>query len=169
MSFIATIVHAADKPAATQGFTIFGLDPLTVVLVLVLAVFVIFMVRSSRRRKREAEELQNKFVPGAEVMTQHGIFGTLLSIDEDKNEVIVETTPGTRLRIHRSMVTRVIEPQDIDPSEDIVADESDADAAPEGKPEYGVRLNETDAIPNAVEEPPARKPRTPRAKPTNGE
>ena len=56
---------------------------------------------TSRKRKRDAEELQTKIVPGAEVMTQHGIYGTLISIDDEKNEADIETTPGTKLRVHR--------------------------------------------------------------------
>ena len=112
MSFLTTIVHAADKPATQQGFTIFGIDPLTVGLVLLLVIMVIFMVRNSRKRKRDAEELKNKFVPGVEVMTQHGIYGTLISIDDQKNEAVIETTPGTRLRVHRQTIARVVEAAD---------------------------------------------------------
>jgi preprotein translocase subunit YajC len=163
MSFLTTIVHAADKPATQQGFTIFGIDPLTIGLVLLLVIMVIFMVRNSRKRKRDAEELQNKFVPGVEVMTQHGIYGTLISIDDEKNEAVIETTPGTRLRVHRQTIARVVEPQDVEPS----ADETGADAADEtplGEPEYGERLSDAEA----ADEKPAAK-RTPRTKPSDDE
>jgi preprotein translocase subunit YajC len=169
MSFLTTIVHAADKPAAQQGFTIFGLDPLTVGLVLLLVIMVIFMVRNSRKRKRDAEELRNKFVPGAEVMTQHGIYGTLISVDDEKNEAIIETTPGTRLRVHRQTIARVVEPQDADPSQEAVDDDA-VDAAPLGEPEYGERLSETDgAEAEAADGKPAPKPRASRTKPANDE
>jgi preprotein translocase subunit YajC len=134
MSFFTTLLPAADKPAASGDF--FSQNFLTIALVAVLAIMVIFMVRNSRKRKRDAEELQNKFVPGAEVMTQHGIYGTLISVDQEKNEAIIETTPGTRLRVHRQTVARVIEPQDIAPEEDVVPDEP----APTGEPEYGERI-----------------------------
>ena len=65
-------------------------------------------------------------MPGAEVMTQHGIYGTLISIDDEKNEAIIETTPGTRLRVHRQTVARVVDP--IVAEEDVI-DELDDDAA----------------------------------------
>jgi preprotein translocase subunit YajC len=142
MSFITTLLPAADKPAAQGDF--FSQNFLTIALVAVLAIMVIFMVRNSRKRKRDAEELQTKFVPGAEVMTQHGIYGTLISVDQEKNEAIIETTPGTRLRVHRQTVARVIEPQEIAPEEDVVADEP----APTGEPEYGERI-ETDEKPRS--------------------
>ena len=85
-------------------------DPLTIGLFALLAVMIFFMFRNSRKRRRDAEEMQAKLQPGAEVMTQHGIYGTLISIDDEKNEAVIETTPGTRLRVHRQTVARVIDP-----------------------------------------------------------
>jgi preprotein translocase subunit YajC len=160
MSFLTTLLPAADKPAAS-GLP-FGLDPLTIGLVLLLVVMVIFMVRNSRKRKRDAEELKNKFVPGAEVMTQHGIYGTLISIDEEKNEAIIETTPGTQLRVHRQTIARVVEPTDIDPEQDVVHDDETA-AEPTGEPEYGERVTADDAT--DVDAAPAKPARAPRKKP----
>ena len=155
MSHILSTVHAA---AAAGGFT---LDPLTIGLVLLLVVMVAFMIRNSRKRKRDAEELKNKFVPGAEVMTQHGIYGTLISVDDEKNEAIIETTPGTRLRVHRQTIARVVEPTEIDPSQDIVEDESttaelnEDHAIPAGEPQYGERTGEADKPKRAPRKKPA--------------
>ena len=157
MSYAPTVVHAAA--ATTSG----GIDPLTIGLVVLLAVMVIFMFRNSRKRKRDAEQLQNKFVPGAEVMTQHGIYGTLISVDDEKNEAIIETTPGTRLRVHRQTISRVIDPVEAD--EDIIEEPAGADldapahelnqdhAIPAGDPQYGERVGED------VDEKPKRAPR----------
>jgi preprotein translocase subunit YajC len=155
MSHLSTIVHAA---AAAGGFT---LDPLTIGLVLLLVVMVAFMIRNSRKRRRDAEELKNKFVPGAEVMTQHGIYGTLISVDDEKNEAIIETTPGTRLRVHRQTIARVVEPADIDPSKDLVDDEpAEAEvntdhAIPAGEPQYGERTTEAEKPKRAPRKKPA--------------
>lgn len=186
----------AIVPAATTTTTgnFFSDNALTIGLVLLLAVMVIFMVRNSRKRKRDAEELQNKFVPGAEVMTQHGIYGTLVSVDEEKNEAIIESTPGTRLRVHRQTIARVIDPQEAAPAEDVV-DEEPA-AAPSGEPKFGERVvadAETPAAETTPTAAPARaastrstttrstttrstgtaastsKPRAPRKKPADGD
>ncbi len=140
MSFFTALLPAASRPASSGNF--FSDNFLTIALVVVLVVMVLFMVRNSRKRKRDAEELQNKFVPGAEVMTQHGIFGTLVSVDDEKNEAIIETTPGTRLRVHRQTIARVIEPQDVAPEKDVVTGEPSEESA-EGsavEPQYGERL-----------------------------
>ncbi len=139
MSFAPTVVHAAA--AAPSGFQ---LDPLTIGLVLLLVVMVVFMFRNSRKRKRDAEELKTKFVPGAEVMTQHGIYGTLISIDDEKNEAIIETTPGTKLRVHRQTISRVIDPVEV--QEDVIEEPSPAvnesHAIPAGEPQYGERVDD---------------------------
>jgi len=110
-------------------------DPFTIIMLAVLAVLIFFMFRNSRKRQSEARELQSKVAPGAKVMTNFGVFGTILSIDEDENHVLLETTPGTVLTVHRQTVARVITP-----SEDETA------AAPaalgEGEPEFGERVDE---------------------------
>ncbi|MEO6533069.1 MAG: preprotein translocase subunit YajC [Pseudolysinimonas sp.] len=138
MFFAPFLVHVAAKPAA-------GIDPLTIGLVAVLAIMGIFMFRNSRKRKRDAEELQNKFVPGAEVMTQHGIYGTLVSIDDEKNEAVIETTPGTKLRVHRQTISRVIDP--VEAEEDVIEEPAApsinvSHAIPAGEPQYGERTAE---------------------------
>lgn len=129
------------------------MDPLTIGLFALIAVMIFFMFRNSRKRRQEAEELALKMVPGAEIMTQHGIYGTLISLDEEKNEAIVETTPGTQLRVHRQTLARVVEPE--------VVEAADAET---DEPSYS--LNEDTAIPaepefgeRAEEEKPKRAPR----------
>ncbi len=118
-------------------------DPLLILLFGLLVVMIFFTWRNSRKRKADAEEMQNKLVPGAEIMTQHGIFGTLISVDEEKNEAIVETTPGTQLRVHRQTIARVVEPEELELADEDVVHDDDAvvDDAPveTTEPEFGER------------------------------
>ena len=118
------------------------IDPLTIGLFALLAVMIIFMFRNSRKRRRDAEEMQAKLQPGAEVMTQHGIYGTLISIDDEKNEAVIETTPGTKLRVHRQTLARVVEPDEIVTDEDELATEA-GEITPASDPEFGERTDET--------------------------
>lgn len=117
-------------------------DPLSLALIAIAGVLIVFMFLSSRRRKRDAEAMREKIVPGAEVMTSQGIFGTLLSVDEDKNEAIIETTPGTKLRVHSQTIAKVVE--DIVPIADDAADEpramlNESSVEPMADPEFGER------------------------------
>jgi len=85
------------------------MDPITLMMVAVLALMVVFMFRNSRKQKADREALVAKVVKGAKVMTTSGIFGTIVSIDVEENQIVLETTPGTKLRIHRQAVTSIVE------------------------------------------------------------
>ncbi len=127
------------------------MDPLTIVMLVVLAGLVFFMFRNSRKRQRDAAALRDKIVPGAEVMLNFGVYGTLLSIDEDENQALIETTPGTILRVHRQVIARVVEPKEAEPEEEASTEpELNADhAIPLGEPEFGERVDDAAKKPGA--------------------
>jgi preprotein translocase subunit YajC len=117
-------------------------DLTSLALIAIAGVLIVFMFLSSRRRKRDAETMREKIVPGADVMTSQGIFGTLLSVDEEKNEAIIETTPGTRLRVHSQTIAKVVE--DVPPVADDATDEpramlNESSVEPIADPEFGER------------------------------
>ena len=117
-------------------------DPFTIIMLAVLAVLIFFMFRNSRKRQADARNLQSKVQQGAKVMTNFGVFGTILSIDEDENQVLLETSPGTVLTVHRQTIARVVEP---------VAAAAATEVAPaDGAPEYGERVDDapTDEAPD---------------------
>jgi preprotein translocase subunit YajC len=137
------------------------MDPVTIAMFAILAVLVFFMFRNSRNRKKQQEELQAKIVPGVEIMTNFGLFGTLLSIDEFSNVAEVETSPGNVVRVHRQTIAKVVpevdasEPRSVEEAMERAnreAEERDATSAIEGtvaetSPEFGERV-----------EPAAKKP-----------
>jgi preprotein translocase subunit YajC len=84
-------------------------DPYTLLMVAVLAVMVIFMIRNSRKQKADRESLQKKIVTGAEVMSTAGIYGKVVSINDEANEIVIESTPGTKLRLHRQAIASVVD------------------------------------------------------------
>lgn len=114
------------------------LDPLTIGMLVILAVLIIFMFRSSKKRKRQAEELQQKVVAGADVMTNSGVFGTIQSIDEEENKIRLEVAPGVVITVHRQTVTRVID-------DHVPAEDEGHGAA--GEPELNVDHAITDTAP----------------------
>ncbi|WP_235451459.1 preprotein translocase subunit YajC [Yonghaparkia sp. Root332] len=101
----------------------------------VLAMLIFFMWRNSKKRKEELAKLQESMVPGAEVMTNFGLFGTLLSIDEENNIAVIETSPGNAVKVHRQTLARVVDETDRSDAGQNDAEEgavtADADATPE--------------------------------------
>jgi len=142
-------------------------------MLVILAVLIFFMFRNTRKRKAQQEELQAKIVPGAEVMTNFGLFGTLKSIDEVSNVAEIETSPGNIVRVHRQTLAKVVTagesgepgaPRSVEEAMAIANREAEereqaavaGDAsAPLAEPEYGERV--------AVEKKPARRTTTKKA------
>ncbi|MEP6844258.1 MAG: preprotein translocase subunit YajC, partial [Pseudolysinimonas sp.] len=68
-----------------------------------------------------------------------------ISIDDDKNEAVIETMPGTKLRVHRQTISRVIDP--VEAQEDVIEEPAGASlnedhAIQAGEPLYGERTED---------------------------
>jgi preprotein translocase subunit YajC len=126
------------------------LDPLSIGMLAILAVLIFFMFRNGQKRKKDLEAKQTKIVPGAEVMTNFGVFGTILSVNEEK--VQVETSPGNVLTVHKQTIVRFLD-DEVAPeaSEDVVDDapeqvNEDHHTYP-AAPEFGEVADTTDTKP----------------------
>jgi preprotein translocase subunit YajC len=122
-------------------------------MVVILAVLIFFMFRSSRRRQKQQSELQKQVVPGATVMTNFGVYGTIVSIDEENNKVELETSPGHILTVHRQTIGRVeTVPETAEAADTDAATSPDADAlTSDGKPQYGERIEDAGIAPDSAE------------------
>jgi preprotein translocase subunit YajC len=146
------MTHFQAAAAAAKA----SFDPTTIIMLVVLAALVIFMFRNSRKRKAAAENLKSEIVPGKEIMTNFGLFGTLLSIDEVTNVAEVETSPGHIVRVHRQTIAKVVEPSDSDAPRSVeeAMERANREAAakdpelnvdhaiPAGEPEFGERISD---------------------------
>jgi preprotein translocase subunit YajC len=108
---VFTSISAATTPAASGG----GFDPMTLILLAVFAVFIFMMFRRNKAAKKTQQEQQAKLAPGVEIMTNFGLFGTVLSIDDAENKVVVELSPGTTATVHRQTITKIMEPSVAEP------------------------------------------------------
>jgi preprotein translocase subunit YajC len=118
------------------------MDPLTLVMLAALALLVFFMFRNGRKRQKDTLALQSKMVVGADVMTNFGLYGTIVSIDEEENKVGLEISPGTVVQIHRQTIARVVEPVIV--GDDVVLDDAvDSEAGTPNlskEPDFGQRI-----------------------------
>jgi len=63
-----------------------------------LLVFLVYMMwNNGRKRKKADAELRSSLGVGANIVLHSGVTGTIVSMDEVS--AIIETTPGTQLRI----------------------------------------------------------------------
>ena len=61
------------------------MDPATLIMIGLLVVLVFFMFRNKKKRDQQQADLQSKLVPGVEVMLSFGLYGTVVSIDDETN------------------------------------------------------------------------------------
>jgi len=102
-------------------------------LIILLVVLLGFMFWSSRRRnqkqKLEQEQRARQTVPGAEVLLQGGLYGTIVSYDPDNLDqpALVQIAPGVEIKVHSQAILRVIDPAQHAVTEDeyIEAEESE--------------------------------------------
>ena len=85
-------------------------------LIILLILLLVFMFWSSRRRmqkqKLEQEEKARQTVPGAEVLLQGGLYGTIIEFDGENLDqpAIVAIAPGVEIKVHSQAILRVVSP-----------------------------------------------------------
>ncbi|HET8926714.1 MAG TPA: preprotein translocase subunit YajC [Microbacterium sp.] len=105
-------------------------------LLILLAVLLVFMFWSSRRRtqrmKAEQEQKARQTVPGAEVLLQGGLYGRVVSYDTENLDepAIIELAPGVQIKVHSQAILRVVTPTDtLSEEEFLTAEEHQAEYA----------------------------------------
>ena len=75
---------------ALQDFDIKGVMP----FILLFLVLYLFMIRPQVKRQKNEKKFQNSLTKGAKVITNSGIHGKVLEINQKDNTVVLETGAG---------------------------------------------------------------------------
>ena len=94
--------------------------------VLIALVFWFLIVRPQRRRQHELAATQSALGVGTEVMLGSGIYGTVVSLDDETLQL--ELAPGTTVKVARQAVIKVLDGPEATPGEQ--THESDVDTEP---------------------------------------
>jgi len=76
-------------------------------LVLIAAVFWFLVARPARQQQKKLAATQAGIAVGSDVMMGSGIFGTVVSLEEET--LRLEVAPGTVMKVARQAVVRVVE------------------------------------------------------------
>lgn len=109
------------------------MDPQQLMLIvplLLIVVMMFFMWRGNKKRQEQQQQMRTKLVPGVDVMTQAGILGTLVDIDEANNVATLESAPGSRVRVHSATIIQIIEPTVPDDASSLTGDTTLAPSEP---------------------------------------
>lgn len=74
-------------------------------LLVALGFLIFMMVWSSRKRKKQAAELEQKLSVGATVMLHSGIIGNITELQDVR--AVIETTPGVKLTVVKQAIRSV--------------------------------------------------------------
>jgi preprotein translocase subunit YajC len=118
-------------PAQTGQLLFFGL---------IIVVFVVFMFRNGRKRQRDQLALTQGLKPGAEIMTTFGVFGTIQSVDEAENRIVLKTGPTSEITIHRQAIGRIVTTPDDAATTELNGEPVLLDDAA-AEPEFGERID----------------------------
>lgn len=81
-----------------------------VLIALMVGAFYFLLLRPQKKRQQEQRKTMDSIQPGTEVLLGSGIFGTVISVGQQR--VVVETTPGVRLTVLKQAIARVLQPGD---------------------------------------------------------
>jgi len=133
-------ILAADTTAPAAGF-----NPMNLILFALFAVVIFMMFRKQKKAKAAQQEKQAQLAPGVSVMTNFGLFGTVLSINDEENKLVLELSPGNTATVHRQTIAKITVPEDL---EQTIPDDASSltgetfDARGETADETLARLNE---------------------------
>lgn len=86
-----------------------GFNPSLILMVALFAVLILMMIRGRKKVSKQQEMLKEKTLPGAKVMTNSGIFGTVVRVDE-QDRVELEIAPAVIITVHRQAIAQFIDP-----------------------------------------------------------
>ena len=100
------LAHVLAQPAAGDGG---GFSIINLLLPLALAFLIFSMFRRQRKSQQQVKEMRTQMEPGTQVMTQFGLFGTILSVDQENNKAVLELSPGNTATVHTQALAKVVE------------------------------------------------------------
>ncbi len=74
----------------------------------IAVLFYFLMLRPSMKREREQKALTSNLKKNDKVLTIAGIYGTVVSVSETEDEVVVKVDDNTRMRMQKGAIARNI-------------------------------------------------------------
>jgi preprotein translocase subunit YajC len=98
----------AEGEGAKQGQPGFPLEMPLILGVIFILFFLVVLRPAQRRQERERQDLLNSMKKNDKVITTAGIYGTVVSVSDKEDEVVVKVDDNTRLKMLKSSIHRNI-------------------------------------------------------------
>lgn len=113
-----------------------GFDPFFLIMIALFGLMIFFMFRKSKKVQQQQQQMRSTVAPGVEVMTSMGLFGRVVSVDQEENKVVLELSPGNTATVHMQAIGQIVEPVTSDDAE-----QADGFEAPDYDQRSGYDLN----------------------------
>lgn len=117
------ILAADDTTKKSSGSAFITFIP----IVLIGAAMYFLLIRPQRKRMRDQQSLMSTLEEGDEIITNGGIYGFITAIDGDVLWIEIGHEKKVEIRVHRSSITRKINPVVEPAGGEPVADDDDND------------------------------------------
>lgn len=96
-------------------------------IVLLFVIFYFFLIRPQTKKQKEIRKFQDSLGKGKKVVTQGGVYGTIVEVKE--STILLEVAPNVRIRVNKGMVFESPEdaPQADTKKDDVKKDEAKKD------------------------------------------
>ncbi len=105
------VAFAQEAGDAAQQAPGGGLSPIFFI-VLFIAIFYFFLIRPQQKREKERREMLNALSKGDEVVTNGGIFGKIVGLDDKTVVLRVSEEPLVKLELVRGAISKVVTSED---------------------------------------------------------
>ena len=92
------IALLAPQQQGAGGFDVTFL----VMIVAIFAIMYLFMIRPQQKKQKEIQKFRDSLQPGMEVITYGGIHGTIKSIDNENNTVMLEIASDVKIKVEKT-------------------------------------------------------------------
>jgi preprotein translocase subunit YajC len=84
-----------------------GMFGLLIPMLMVFVLFYFLIIIPQRKRQRAIDQMLNELKPGDKVVTNGGIYGTIVSLNDDKRKLVLKISenPVVRVEIARSSIS----------------------------------------------------------------
>ena len=103
-----TIQDTSTEPTAPAAIASSSGWTSMVPMVLIFVVFYFLLIRPQEKKRRAQEQLVSGVKKGEEVLTNAGLFGTVIKINDSDNTVIVQVAKDVEIKMLKNSISNIV-------------------------------------------------------------
>jgi preprotein translocase subunit YajC len=96
MKAMFILLQAAQPQGGGMSFLI--------MMAVIFAIMWFFMIRPQQKKQKEIQNFRNSITVGSQVVTAGGLYGTVKSIEDADNTLMIEVARDVRVKVDRNSV-----------------------------------------------------------------